>query len=712
MKIRIQGYSIQLVETNGFELLGKILRENQSSIDNTYKAGIFCFSKEKLFGGWITFPLEFEVVFEVKNYARRKIGKYFVIEMFLADILDLIHIAYQLFNNINNWTLPFDLKIDPFNVRIFNTITKDINEFMDQTHIILLSKNQTDKYYGQKLLNRINYYREMISDPMLPGPLKDFFENNYYFQKLDDLEHQYLTISDKSFDSFLELQEKGQYQLIVKKLENVVSSIQESWILIDAYLELGQIYKAEDVLTQWQGKIIDYRDNVRFWYYRGRGMLLRDILKGAILALVNAIDIMQKEQDTFLEPHVRIELARAYIRQGETKNAHDELDQAINKLNASTENETLALAIYWTANVFSTEGSMQQALDSHNLALSMRERLLNPNKIGESLNEIAQIYYRQGKIADAQSMHERALSMFKQSGNQISLALTMNHLGFIYHDQGRLNDALQSYGQALKIIESLNNPREIAATEQNIGMIYYDQANYKEALEHLEWAFELWLQVGSAIDIAEGIFNISRALASINSLNEQNPLFQQFPTPPYDAIVAAYRHMLDALFVYQKNQFENAEEHLEKALITEGLKFRYKILSYENLAEIALTRWKYDKTEVNLNVLEQRLNDWEKLVELNFLSASLCKVYLLYAALSQLRALYEETGYYLKKTLSLAEERGLPLYKRLALKQLEDLDFKKNNVKKPSPRISETDQVEVMSLYLKTITKLFQENEL
>ncbi|MHA2364829.1 MAG: tetratricopeptide repeat protein [Candidatus Hodarchaeales archaeon] len=507
------------------------------------------------------------------------------------------------------------------------------------------------------------------------------------------------------------LSRKGNYQEIIQLLEGKITTLDQLWYLTEANLECENLNKADELLNQWKSSCSSPNQEIHWNYFHGRIFIRRGLYSEAKKSLNYSMEMLNqiKQPSELLSFQIRLHLGICYWKQGLSDKALDLFKNQLKSIE-KYKNETnfqaiLASTYHYVGASYFNQNKIKESLVNYQKALKLKLSIGNPQEIFKSLNNLANIYYSQGRLQEALDYHKRAFSFTKKVGNSIGIAISLNNIGNVYIVQGRLKDALDQHEKSLKLKEKLENEHEIAKSLINIANIFYAQGRLQEAEEYYLRALQLLDKIGNPLEIAESLFNLGRVEKSLNKLSSNSFVFDRFPPPPHESpVTTTFYRLIKALLAQIQEDWSLANELFNIAFETEGLEYEYKIFSIESLAEIALEEWLIKSKRKALNQVEGKLKAYEQLCRENYLTAHLCKVYLLRSKLNQTLFQFKDSENLLLQCQLIAEESGLPLHYKLASKELESLKEKKkliNDLKIVSKEIS----LEEFAGYFKDLSK-------
>ena len=246
------------------------------------------------------------------------------------------------------------------------------------------------------------------------------------------------------------------------------------------------------------------------------------------------------------------------------------LAESIMSYLVNIEKEEIGLLFNNIALVYSRQGDYPKALDWHQKALAISEKVLDVEHpdTATTYNNIALVYSRQGYYSKALDWYQKALEICEKvlGVEHPDTATTHNNIAEVYFSRGDYPKALDWFQKALEITEKalgVEHP-DTATTYNNIALVYSSQGYYSKALD--------WLQ--KALEIREKVLGI------------EHP----YTATTYNNIALVYSSQDDypkALDWYQK-----ALEICEKVL---GVEHPDTATTYNNIAEAYSNQGDYPK---------------------------------------------------------------------------------------------------------------------
>jgi CHAT domain-containing protein len=162
----------------------------------------------------------------------------------------------------------------------------------------------------------------------------------------------------------------------------------------------------------------------------------------------------------------------------------------IEELRAATENDRAlqeARNLYRKATNLREAGKYDEALQSYERALKIRERVLEPDHpdVAAPINGLAIIYYYEGEYAKAESLHQRALAIREKAlgPEHPDVATSLNGLANLYSYKGDYAKAEPLHRRALAIREKELGPEHpnVAESLHSLASLCRDTGDYARA---------------------------------------------------------------------------------------------------------------------------------------------------------------------------------------------------------------------------------------
>jgi tetratricopeptide (TPR) repeat protein len=139
------------------------------------------------------------------------------------------------------------------------------------------------------------------------------------------------------------------------------------------------------------------------------------------------------------------------------------------------------------ANYLSTHGQYAQAEPLLQQALSIRQRLLEPNHLdtASTLNDLGALYLTEGKYQQSEPLLQQSLEIRERElgVKHPDTATSLNYLALLYRSKGEYRRAEKYYQRALNIQEEIlgQNHPDVAQTLNNMARLYRAQGEYAKS---------------------------------------------------------------------------------------------------------------------------------------------------------------------------------------------------------------------------------------
>ena len=253
------------------------------------------------------------------------------------------------------------------------------------------------------------------------------------------------------------------------------------------------------------------------------------ITQGKLDEAERVLKEIKSQEDRFLEGVTQTNLGFLYLNKARNDLALSNLQEALNKFQASGKANTresarclanLAL-VYWST------GKLNQAEENGLIALQIRQRLS-----GESSEEVTASYndlglvYSSTDVDKALAYYEKAFAIYQKihGKEHRKIAIASNNIGAMYRQLELYGDAVNNFETALAIWKKVypNGHPNQASALVNLGRTYSKMGDKKAALGYFEKALLIYKQsYGSKHP------DISSVLNEIGTLQLNDNLFDE-----------------------------------------------------------------------------------------------------------------------------------------------------------------------------------------
>jgi tetratricopeptide (TPR) repeat protein len=391
---------------------------------------------------------------------------------------------------------------------------------------------------------------------------------------------------------------KGQYGEILKSYDNDQTTVENLWVVVEAYFELNMLNQAEELINQ-----LIHQENTKenyniLLYYQAFLLKEKAELDKAIEILSNKINKTQLKSNVIVSLKHLLLLTEINIILGDLENTEESLkylSDLINKI------ELDLYKMYFSSERLSLQGNhilklgdYERALNYFNDALQIRKRIGNPNKLSTNLITIGEIYSHKGQFSIATDYFKQALDFWEKVGNLDIIALA-----YI-----------------------------------NLGRIQSHSSNFELSNDYFQNGLEFVHQSKNPILLSELIIELMKNKIETDEDTDFKDLIKLFPHDQlHISLINAYHEVAKALMAQYSKNWGSAKNSWHKAIINEGIGFEHQLLAHEALAELAYMDWLVNPSIEELLLLEDRLDAWEMLC-MDEKILQLSKIYLLRAKLA------------------------------------------------------------------------------
>ncbi|MDY7004366.1 MAG: tetratricopeptide repeat protein [Cyanobacteriota bacterium] len=158
--------------------------------------------------------------------------------------------------------------------------------------------------------------------------------------------------------------------------------------------------------------------------------------------------------------------------------------------------------------VYVNQREYAEALDVLQQALTIRRKINDRPGISETLNLIGFAYQRQREFSQALNLHQEALDISQAVKDRPNEGESLHNIAAVKASQGQLDQALEFYEQALTIREEVGDRRNRGRTLNNMGVVYFRMGNYDKALETYQKALIVRKEINDNAGVGRLLNNI------------------------------------------------------------------------------------------------------------------------------------------------------------------------------------------------------------
>ena len=160
-------------------------------------------------------------------------------------------------------------------------------------------------------------------------------------------------------------------------------------------------------------------------------------------------------------------------------------------------------------------------------AVTLAQRMRSRNVLAGSFRAKANALYNVGENQAALEYHQQALAIFQKLGDVEEQARTLNSSIQPFCLLGRYDEALEAAESARKLFTKLGDTRRLGYVEINVGNIYHRQDRFEEGLAYYERAYEMLLPHRDSEGLAVALYNMAVCLITLNDFPRALSTYQR-----------------------------------------------------------------------------------------------------------------------------------------------------------------------------------------
>lgn len=257
------------------------------------------------------------------------------------------------------------------------------------------------------------------------------------------------------------------------------------------------------------------------------------------------------------------------------------------------------------AEAYNQIGTIYRRLDENNKALDMHMKSLliaetnhDSYHISAAINGMGNVSYNLNRNLAAIEYFQRSLSLSRQMNNYLGMAINTNNIGDAYQKLNKPDSALHYHFASLEYNSKINSKTGQAICYNSIGKVYTARKQYDLALEYLFKALEANTESGDLLNVAISYTNIGKTYLDNNH--------------PGEALKYLDKALLNARNIGSKYTAEEASKYLSQVYEKKGL--TKQALEYHKLSTAYRDSTINEKNIFHMSMAEDNyLNNIQKL---------------------------------------------------------------------------------------------------
>jgi tetratricopeptide (TPR) repeat protein len=269
-------------------------------------------------------------------------------------------------------------------------------------------------------------------------------------------------------------------------------------------------------------------------------------------------EIELKKNFEKLEVAIEVRLANLLWQTGDNNEAYFLLNRA-KDIAEELQDDTLLKDVYYhLGEIYYIEAgymvkqNFDTALEYHNKALELREKVGDKEGIVDSYARIGTIYERQGQRDEALEYQKKGLELATEIGYEKGLSRPLVHHGSYDWDKGDFKTALRYFREDLELCRRLDWKRDLVFALVNVAsaLVRIDESNLAEAIGLCEEALKI-------------VRKLDFKLALVRTLSVKGELHLK-----HGQDKEALECFLDARDIAAKSGFEVFRKSIEKNIVS------------------------------------------------------------------------------------------------------------------------------------------------
>jgi tetratricopeptide (TPR) repeat protein len=196
---------------------------------------------------------------------------------------------------------------------------------------------------------------------------------------------------------------------------------------------------------------------------------------------------------------------------------------------AANDTEAKNLGWAWTrlGNLYDQFGDYRSAIDAHDQAQAIFDRIDFPQGQAASLGNLGNAYNGLGQYQRAIDFHQQSLEIDREIGDRGGEANSLGSLGNAYQSLGQYQRAIDFHQQSLEIAREIGDRGGEANSLGSLGVAYGLLGQYQQSIDFNLQSLEIAREIGDYWGEGTSLLNMGLALESLNRRTEALDHFQQ-----------------------------------------------------------------------------------------------------------------------------------------------------------------------------------------
>ena len=494
---------------------------------------------------------------------------------------------------------------------------------------------------------------------------------------------------------------------------------------IDDLIRNGDYEKALGEISK-----LDKKDLIQGIILHGLILVKKGNYPNALLKIDKALVLSRKKADKFLElsgltNKIQILLrmgkfdeARQHIVQGEE--ILEELEVQIkNNENLNKQKSNLwygkSIFLYLT-------GNLQEALNYHQMCLTLRIELGNQNDIANSYTSIGILYNELGDLDKALEYQQKSLKIRTKIGTEKDIVYLYINISVVYLRKGNLDKSLSYCLKALEISKKITNDHITCVVYNNIADVYRSKGELTKALDYQQKSISLKKKIGNKQELSYSYYilgliykstgqldfaytNLQKALSLCKEIGNDIEtslillellilflIFSEAPSPPeqyhdelqkldrkqFNKLIHLRTRLAQALlWKHSIRMYDKAKaQELFNDIINEKpiIYFEHTLLALENLCELKILELKISNDTNLIHETTNLVKQIQTIAQEQHMFPVLINSMILQSKLAVVNRDIKQAFLFIDEGLSIVEEKGITGFKRQLIHEKQTLE--------------------------------------
>ncbi|HEY6161561.1 MAG TPA: tetratricopeptide repeat protein [Bacteroidia bacterium] len=268
-----------------------------------------------------------------------------------------------------------------------------------------------------------------------------------------------------------------------------------------------------------------------------------------------------------------LELSRAYLRMGNSRDAMASLFSALSLTENSGDKKESARCLYKIAVLYDRQDDPANAIVYAAKGLKVATEVNDPALIASCLHRMGLAYTTQKKYNEAINVLNRSLDIRKKLDLKSGIAACMNALGLINLEKKEFDKAAFNMTSAYKLWKEVDDKEGMAIATGNLSSLFYTTEDYKQAIHYGMMSYEQARSIGSYVFMKEACLTLSNVYERLEDYKHAHEFYRKY-SEIKDTLINEESNQKIALI---QSQFESDKQDAKIASLEKQQEQEYRI---------------------------------------------------------------------------------------------------------------------------------------